>query len=132
MKLRYGKGDWRKSEHQFGQRAWHIFTMYLLNRGGYMKNWPARLRAVWHAGFCLYDSEICKDCGRPVARGIGTWWTAPDGLWMEINGGYAGCLCPSCFVGRCEEKGMLIYWCPLLWQDPNNDEREERRGCRLE
>lgn len=115
MKLRYGKGDWRKSEHQFMGRTWHIFTMYFLNRGGYMKNWPARLRAVWNAWFLMYDGEICNDCGRPVVRGIGTWWNAPDGLWMDITGRYSAILCPSCFAELCMEKeGLLIYWVPLI------------------
>lgn len=115
MKLRYGPGDWRKSEHEFMGRTKHIFTAYLLNRQGYMKNWPARLRAVWYAWICLYDGEICNDCGRPVARGIGTWWIAPDGYWMEIVEKYSAVLCPACFAGRCMEKeGTLIYWVPLI------------------
>jgi hypothetical protein len=110
MKLRYGAGDWRESEHVRFERARHIIAYYLLNRGGYMAGWPARLRAVWHAGICLYDGEICKDCGRPVVRGIWSWWRAPDELWMRINGGFAGTKCPACFAEQCSAKGIQIHW----------------------
>lgn len=118
MKLRYGKKDWRKSEHQFMGRTRHIFTAYLLNRHGHMKNWPARLRAVWYAWICLYDGEICNDCGRPVARGIGTYWMADDKFWMDLVGKYSKILCPSCFADRGKEKGILIYWAPLCDEVP--------------
>lgn len=132
MKLRYGKGEWRKSEHPFMGRTKHIFLNYLLNRQGYMKNWPARLRAVWYAWICLYDGEICNDCGRPVARGIGTWWTAPDGFWMEVTQRYSTILCPACFADRCmEHDGTLIYWAPLISRMTPEDEKLERDQERL-
>lgn len=110
MKLRHEGGVWLPSEHRRGERARHIIRNYLLNRGGYMADWPARLRAVWHAGACLYDGEICSDCGRPVGRGIWSWWRAPDDLWMRINGQHAGCLCPACFARRCDMEGTPIHW----------------------
>jgi len=80
-----------------------------------MKKFLVRLRGWWYRHIRRCHGEICKDCGRPVARGIGTWWDAPDGLWVEINDGPGGCLCPKCFADRCMEKeGLLIYWVPLI------------------
>jgi hypothetical protein len=100
---------WRRSEHVRFERVRYIIDRYALGRG-----WPggitARMRAVWHAGFCLYDGEICGCCGRPVARGIGTWWQAPNDLWMEVNGRFAGVTCPACFHDQCGARGIHIYY----------------------
>jgi ribosomal protein L34E len=116
MKLNYGGSTgWLESEHERWSRPRFIWAAYVLGRrfpGGRV----ARLRALWHVVVRRYDAEICDDCGRPVGRGIRSWWHAPDDLWMHINGGYAGVLCPACFTERCDAQGIWIHWVATVEQ----------------
>lgn len=58
------------------------------------------------------DGEICKRCGRPVARTCPTYWYAPDWLWNEVEGGEDGIRCIPCFTADCEARGHRIAWVP--------------------
>jgi hypothetical protein len=102
----------------------HIAKVYALGRGDFPGGRMARLRAVWHAGVCLYDGEICGLCGRPVGRGIGTWWEAPDDLWMRVNGRFAGVTCPACFHDECATLGIHIHYTATVEQDGCADSDE--------
>jgi hypothetical protein len=78
----------------------------------------ARLRAVWWYLIRGYRYEMCKACGRPVCEREGreplSWWHAPDALWMEVVGNEANILCKSCFSHACDERGISIYWQPVV------------------
>jgi hypothetical protein len=75
----------------------------------------------WVEGDSAYDGEICEDCERPVARCIGSWWRAPDDLWVEVVGDKGGILCPHCFRVRCVEKGLPVHFLAAL----NNSDYEK-------
>lgn len=71
----------------------------------------ARARALWHYCVKRHLYEICMICGRPVSRGTGpTWWSAPDDLWLKVNGGEDGVMCPACFTEKSFEVGEPIRW----------------------
>lgn len=57
-----------------------------------------------------WETEICSRCGRPVARCTDSWWQAPDALWLEVNGGLGGVLCPPCFTKACRRAGYSVSW----------------------
>lgn len=109
-------GGWRRSEHEPFGRARYLIKSYALGRGSFPGGRMARLRAFWHTAFLFQDGEICGSCGRPVARGIGTWWQAPDDLWMEVNGQFAGVTCPACFHDQCRERGIHIHYTATVWK----------------
>ena len=54
--------------------------------------------------------EVCKRCGQNVADTAITWWSAPEELWLRVEGSEAGIRCITCFTKDCDEKGILIYW----------------------
>lgn len=56
------------------------------------------------------DGEVCKRCGWLVAASCPTWWSAPDALWNEVEGGPGGIRCIRCFTEDCEAKGVTVYW----------------------
>lgn len=59
--------------------------------------------------------ELCHACGRPVVKGTGpAWWSATDELWYEIRGDRNGIRCMACFAAEAWEKGIQIYWRPLV------------------
>lgn len=89
------------------------------------------LRHWWYVHVWHYGQEMCDDCARPVARGIGTWWNADDELWRQVVTGDAVhrdtptasggrrlvrraptdlTLCPKCFAARAATLGWLIYF----------------------
>lgn len=70
----------------------------------------ARLRGAWHYLVRRYRYEICMACGRPVGPHTGSWWHAPDELWIEVNGGPVGVRCPPCFTAACQARGYWIHW----------------------
>lgn len=73
----------------------------------------ARWRAFWHAIVRRYPLEICHRCGRRNWPHIGSWWDAPDPLWMAAGGNEWGVLCPPCFTKLAASKGMTVYWLAL-------------------
>lgn len=79
---------------------------------------PASVRSElrrWYWRFVRRHAyEICQDCGGPVFRRVGTWWSAPDELWCEVVGTEYGALCPPCFTARCDAKGLLVFWQPVV------------------
>jgi hypothetical protein len=75
----------------------------------------AKLRWVYWRHVRRYDSEVCHECGRPVMRGIASWWHAPDELWQEVGGPKRGVLCPACFSEWARAKGRLIYYTATVW-----------------
>lgn len=105
-------------------RARHVFVKYVLDWGGKMRNLPARLRAAWYVGVRLADGEICYDCGRPVSKWAGSWWKASDQLWERVNGHAGGIKCQACFVQRCHEKCITVYWMAVT--EPYDRLRHER------
>lgn len=54
--------------------------------------------------------EVCKKCGQFVATTCPSWWSAPDALWNEVEGGPGGIRCIRCFTEDCEAKGIWVYW----------------------
>jgi hypothetical protein len=58
----------------------------------------------------MLTGEICKKCGKPVAKTAITWWRAPDELWLRIYGTDAGIRCIPCFTEDCEAQGVTVYW----------------------
>lgn len=58
------------------------------------------------------DGEICQGCGRPVANTCPSYWTAPDDLWLKVEGQYAGIRCIPCFTRDCRDMGLSISWMP--------------------
>lgn len=74
-------------------------------------SWRAGLRGLWWWLIRRYAFELCQDCGRPVGRAIaGTWWRAPDELWLRVVGTQGGTLCPQHFTDRAERQGIRIHW----------------------
>jgi hypothetical protein len=43
-----------------------------------------------------------------------TWWSATDELWYEIQGTANGVRCLACFTNECWEKGVSLYWRPVV------------------
>jgi hypothetical protein len=70
----------------------------------------AKARWIYWRHIRLYDSEVCHECGRPVMRGIASWWHAPDELWLRVGGQERGILCPACFSERARNEGLLVYY----------------------
>jgi hypothetical protein len=68
------------------------------------------LRRWWWVFVMRWETEICCRCGRPVARWIGSWWQAPDDLWMEVVGDETAVWCPRCFTERADELGIWTRW----------------------
>jgi hypothetical protein len=64
----------------------------------------------------MYRGETCEDCGFPVAFFTRSYWIAADDLWNEIIGaldnprGEGVVLCPPCFSGRADVKGIHVHW----------------------
>lgn len=119
MRLRYGPGDWRWSEHERFGRARYIIKTYVFGRGYTGSRMPrlARLRATWHAGILCYDGEICRSCGRPVLQSAGSYWLALDTLWALVYGEYAtGVYCIPCFTRDAEKAGIYVYWTPKVYK----------------
>lgn len=65
------------------------------------KRWLARVTLV---------HEFCKECGRAVEQ----VWTAPDALWIDLNGQPGGVLCIRCFDRRADERGLFLRWMPRV------------------
>jgi DNA-directed RNA polymerase subunit RPC12/RpoP len=72
-------------------------------------------------------SETCAICGRGYML-----WHAPQPLWDELIGHYAGTRCPKCFDDLAREKDIRIVWTPMVvrregvattnwWSDPIRD-----------
>jgi hypothetical protein len=79
--------------------------------GRAMSRTPLRaMRRVYWRHVRRYDGEICDRCGRPVGRCTGSWWCAPDALWRDLNGGFAGVMCPPCFTAAAESVGIFVHW----------------------
>lgn len=57
-----------------------------------------------------YDGEICHDCGHPVVQASGSYWSAPDDLWLRVVGNDHTILCQPCFVARARAKAILVHW----------------------
>lgn len=74
-------------------------TWDVLRRPTHLPGLRAKVAWIYWRHVRRYDSEVCHRCGRPVARGIGTWWHAPDWLWAMTSGPF-NILCPACFVER--------------------------------
>lgn len=113
MRLRVGRGRWHRSEHErFGRLR---YIMYAYVRGNVVHGLAPRVRAVWHAGFLLYDAEICGSCGRPVGHATGSWWRAPDALWRLVYGPvFNGVRCPHCFTRDARQIGIQLWWAPRV------------------
>jgi hypothetical protein len=70
-------------------------------------NPAALVRAVWWLFVRGYESEICYDCGRPVAT---VWW-AEGSLWSRLTGwGEGGLLCMGCFARRAGRQSVALNW----------------------
>ena len=83
-------------------------------------SWKVKIRRWWHLYVRRYGNELCDDCGRPVARGIRTWWAAPGELWTRVMGGppeASPTVCPACFTRRAGEHDLLVYFEAKVWQD---------------
>ena len=74
----------------------------------------APLRRFFWRHVVRYDSEICNWCGVPVGRCFGSWWHAPDELWLTVMPTKAGILCPRCFTDALIKKGILVWWQPVV------------------
>lgn len=72
---------------------------------------PGRARRFYWRHVRRYDGEICHDCGRPVARAVGSWWRATDLLWLRVVRDNRTILCPRCFIARADAHGITgIYF----------------------
>lgn len=84
------------------------------------RRWPyppgvlAELRRWYWIFVRRYAFEVCNRCGRPVGRCTDSWWSADDELWMTVNGGFAGVMCPPCFTRACRARGIHVYWRPII------------------
>lgn len=68
-------------------------------------------RRFWWLHIRRHDGEICDACGRPVDRSTGrSYWLAPDDLWNEVNGQFAGIRCVPCFTADAADRGVPIHW----------------------
>lgn len=83
----------------------------------------ALLRALWWRHVRRYAYEVCDHCGQPVGRCTGSWWRAPELLWLKVNRSENGVLCPPCFTARADALGLAVHWeavieesWPALWQ----------------
>lgn len=70
----------------------------------------ARLRGFWNLMARGYRYEICMACGRPVGPHTGSWWAAPDDLWLRVVGDPHGVVCPPCFTRKAEALGIPVFW----------------------
>lgn len=69
-----------------------------------------RLARFWWQKIRRYDGEICEDCGCPVARHIGTYWSASEHIWVMVMGDVQTVVCPDCFARRAEAREVAICW----------------------
>ena len=69
----------------------------------------AAWRGFWHI-ILRYDGEICLRCGRRVMPHTGSWWHAPEDLWVTCGGPEHGVLCPPCFTDLAARRGLIVYW----------------------
>lgn len=84
------------------------------------------LRALWWRHVIRWETEICNDCGRPVARWIVAWWRADDALWDRLVGDPNVVLCPRCFGEIAREQGVPIRWEAVDDRVTTEPAREER------
>lgn len=51
--------------------------------------------------------EVCCICKKAYQ----TVWTAPDGLWKQLNGGNeGGLMCIHCFDKLARQSGLNLFW----------------------
>jgi hypothetical protein len=53
---------------------------------------------------------MCDDCDNPVAKKMGSYWTAPDDMWNKVVGNNTTILCPGCFFWRATYNLVPIHW----------------------
>jgi hypothetical protein len=88
--------------------------------------WLVRLLSKWVWRYILRRGliEYCKRCGRrqPLV------WSAPDALWLAVNGSEHGVLCPKCFDDLAHRQGTFLRWMPM----PRNAQWIGKRILRFE
>jgi hypothetical protein len=83
--------------------------IWVLSRAPFASR-QARLRGFWHSMVRRYRYELCMHCGRPVGPHTGSWWLAPDELWLRVIGDPTGVVCPPCFTHAADEIGVRVRW----------------------
>ena len=49
----------------------------------------------------IHPEETCQQCG-----GKNVVWFAPNDIWNAVVGSESGLLCPVCFIGLADTKGL--------------------------
>ena len=81
------------------QRMKNLFRYRFLKRLSRRFRYLLRWREMWS-----WEYESCKHCGSCYR--LTTGWI--DSTWIQVNGGYGGCLCIDCFLTLAQKKRIVI------------------------